>query len=172
MDKAAKLRWSVLTTAMAATVTAIFYPVEQELVSWQPSRSVPMPPKATPTSLATTEQPSTPWIATDTDPFAPRSWVAPPPEPAPAVATAVVDSALESSSEPAPPPPLPYKFVGQMRDGSDTVVYLSLGEQMILARSGETLEGGYKVAAITGSQIDFESVALGVRQSLPIPNQE
>lgn len=59
-----------------------------------------------------------------------------------------------------------------MRDGSDTVVYLGLGEEMVLARPGDTLEGGYKVAAITASQIEFESVALGIRQTLPIPNQE
>jgi len=59
-----------------------------------------------------------------------------------------------------------------MRDGSDAVVYLSLGDQMVLARTGESLDGGYKVAAITASQIEFESVAQGVRQTLPIPTQD
>lgn len=171
MDKAAKLRWTFLGTAFAGTVAAILYPVDEEpsprerpvaVVSVEPgvaSKSVDKP------------EPS-PWVAPDANPFAPRAWLGTlsAPTPAPLEIVTVDTDAPEPAS--APPPSLPYKFVGQMRDGSATVVYLSLGEQMVLARAGETLDGGYKVASITATQIEFESVALGIRQSLPLPTQD
>jgi hypothetical protein len=72
----------------------------------------------------------------------------------------------------AAPPPLPFKFVGQMTDGGNRVVYLSLNEQLVVARDGGLLEGGYKVFEITPTQIGFESTSTGTRQSLPIPAQD
>jgi hypothetical protein len=170
MNKQAVQRWTVLGTALAATVGAIFYPVEEAAV-------VAVAERAPATKLAVAKQvqyvaaeAAPHWLAADSDPFAPRGWVPPPPVPVappPSVAALTLTEA-----PPAPPPPLPYKFVGQMRDGSDIVVYLSLGDQMVLARSGEVLDGGYKVAAISANQIEFESVALGVHQTLPIPVQD
>lgn len=163
-------RWAVLGTALAVTVGAIFYPLEENPVVEAPDRPQPV-------SIAVQKQEQvvaaavveSQWIAVDNDPFSPRSWVPPPP----AQVAAQANPAVMAAAIPAPPPPpLPYKFVGQMRDGSNTVVYLSLGDQMVLARAGETLEGGYKVAAISQNQIDFESVALGVHQTLPIPVQD
>jgi len=173
MDKAAQWRWTVLATALVATIAAIFYPVEEDVsMVTTASQSLPASTKQTVAKAEVAGEQQAPWIATQTDPFAPRGWVAAPPAPAPAAAPMAVATVETAEAPPAPPPPLPYKFVGQMRDGSDTVVYLSLGEQMVLARSGETLDGGYKVAAITASQIEFESVAQGVRQTLPIPTQD
>jgi len=171
MVKTARWRWGVLGTALAATVAAIFFPLEEEGVAPQPPRPVATPKKAAAATVPDAQRVNAPWIAPNADPFAPRGWVAPAPMPAP-VATVVATAAEVPPAPPPPPPPLPYKFVGQMRDGSETVIYLSLGDQMVVARAGETLDGGYKVAAITGNQLEFESVALGIRQTLPIPNQE
>lgn len=58
-----------------------------------------------------------------------------------------------------------------MSDDGNRVVYLKLGEQVLLARVGEVLEGSYKVVAVTAGQIEFESTGSGVRQSLPIAAQ-
>ncbi|MGB9991949.1 hypothetical protein [Pseudoduganella rhizocola] len=170
MNKQAVQRWTVLGTALAATVAAIFYPVEEESVVAVAERPAGAKAVAAKQVLVAAAEAPPQWLAADSDPFAPRGWVAPPPVPvAPPPAVA---AAMAAEAPPAPPPPLPYKFVGQMRDGSNTVVYLSLGDQMVLARSGEVLDGGYKVTAISPSQIEFESVALGVHQTLPIPVQD
>jgi hypothetical protein len=156
---------------LAATVAAIFYPVDEppfaEAPRGRPARpaAVAMPAAA----AAVTAGAPPAWVAADSDPFAPRGWQPPPPPPPPQQAAA---SAAPVANVPPPPPPLPYKFVGQMRDGDATVVYLMLGDQVVLARQGEVLDGGYKVAALSSNQIEFESVALGIRQTLPIPVQE
>jgi hypothetical protein len=167
MDKAQKIRWSCLLTALSLTIGAIFYPTEPngELSSAvvEPSRRL-LPAVAA--SSTTFTDASGIWIATDADPFAPRSW-----QPAPVVVEAPkapVVSELAKEVE-APPPPLPYKFMGEMNDGNDRVVYLGRGENVLLARVGDVLESSYRVVGIGTTQIDFESLPSGVKQSLVIP---
>jgi len=159
-----------LLTALIATIAAIIYPTDEgsDVVGYvQPIRE-----KSAVVDKNLTTQPATSvdkWLANDEDPFAPRSWQAAAPEPD--AARAIVPLVAEA----APPPPalpLPYAFVGQMADGSNRVVYLNRGEQLLLARTGEVLEGTYKVVQITASQIEFETVATGLRQVLPIPVQD
>lgn len=70
---------------------------------------------------------------------------------------------------PPGPPSLPFKYVGKMNDSSDNVVYLALGEQTLLARSGDVLEENYKVLAITPVQIEFEHLPTGQKQALAFP---
>lgn len=64
--------------------------------------------------------------------------------------------------EPPPPPPpprpvLPYRFVGMLadRDGGDARVFLMLGDKMLMARSGETLEGGWRLDNIGSRELKF-----------------
>jgi hypothetical protein len=59
-----------------------------------------------------------------------------------------------------------------MNDGSDLVVYLSKGDQVVVARSGDLLDGGYKVSAISPTHIEFETVSSGFKQPLAIPAKE
>jgi hypothetical protein len=75
---------------------------------------------------------------------------APPPPPPPVI------------QAPAPPPPpprpvLPYRYVGMLadRDGGDAVVFLMLGEKMLMARPGETLEGGWRLDNIGLRELQF-----------------
>jgi hypothetical protein len=174
MDKAAKRRWGLLSSLMTGTLAAIFYPVDEARTPLQQSRPSATSNSAPAANVLDAENGTPAWVAANTDPFAPRGWAAAPLLSAAAPSLPMVAMVANSAAPtPAPvPPPLPYKFVGQMRDGGDTVVYLSVGDQMVLARAGETLAGGYKVAAITVSHIEFESIALGIRQALQIPNQE
>ncbi|MGZ5198325.1 MAG: hypothetical protein ACXWC4_01010 [Telluria sp.] len=109
-------------------------------------------------------------MASDDDPFAPRGWVpAPPPE---ITQLPKAGSTPLIETPPPPPPVLPFKVLGQMVDGADQVVYLKNGEQVLLARSGDVLEGAYRVVTVSPTQIEFESIASGLRQSLPLSSQD
>lgn len=172
MDKHAKIRWAVLLSALAATVVATFYPVDEHF-----ERPAPVTPRSgLPPAVklvaapASKDQPRPAWIASDDNPFGPRIWDAPPP----AVESARAVQPLElAQAAPAPeaPPPLPYRFLGQMQDGGTRIIYLGRGEEVVLAHQNDVLEGSYKVVAVNDSMIEFESVQSGVRQTLPIPAQ-
>jgi len=75
---------------------------------------------------------------------------------------------------PAPPsaPPLPFRYFGKWIDGDRTVVFLwNNGEGQSVA-AGDTVEGAYRIEAITDSAIDFVYLPLGSKQTLPISNPE
>ena len=90
------------------------------------------------------------------DPFSAHSWL-PPSKPAAAVATA-----------PPPPvaPPLPYRFAGQFYRESGTEVYLAKGEEIFPVKEGDTLEGQYKVEAVTSSEVRFLHLASSTTQTM------
>ena len=165
VDKAARRRWMILSLFLIGTVGAIFYPADEQSTAWTPrvDRAGSLPPRpARVSSVAEQEQ----WQPLLADPFAPRKWEAPAPvqvaAPAP-VATVVAPPALPVA------PPLPFQFVGQMSDGTDQVVYLVRGEEALLARTGEVLEGAYKVLGLTALQIEFEHLPTGQKQTLVFP---
>jgi hypothetical protein len=163
-------RWLLLSVAFACTVAAIFYPVDEDGSDAPRTVAVPAavqrPVPALP--IAATEVRSS-WIAADADPFASKAWQAPLPV---AEVSRAVQPVVVAEAPPPPPPPLPFKFVGQMNDGSDLVVYLSKGDQVVVARSGDLLDGGYKVSAISPTHIEFETVSSGLKQPLAIPAKE
>jgi hypothetical protein len=171
MDKRQKVRWTILISSLTVTVGAIVYPIDEPMAEGtNPARrtfSAAQPKPALDKERAVID-PAPQWMATDEDPFEPRGWgqtqspaaVPPSPQPLPVVVT-----------EPASLP-LPYKVLGQMSDGADHIVYLKAGEQVLLARAGEVLEGNYRVVAVTGQQIEFESVNSGIRQSLPLSSAD
>lgn len=171
MDKAARRRWLVLLSVLAMTLGAIFYPEEGESLAHSkpvaksmasPAVAVSGSPESLPADL----------LYVDTDPFAPRGWQ-PAPAPAPvAPKVLTVTTAPETPPLPAGPPALPFRFVGSMNDSDEQVVYLGRGEQALVARTGETLEGTYKVLGINAQQIEFEHLPTGEKQTLlfPTPN--
>lgn len=57
-------------------------------------------------------------------------------------------------------------YFGAMDDGVEELVYLSVGEQIVLARAGDAVESGYKVVTIDERQVVVEHVADGHRQTL------
>lgn len=166
-------RWALLSLGLAGTLAAIFYPVDEEGAVTAGTPPLPHAPvklaPATPATVpATADSPG--WIAASADPFASKGW-----QPAPVVvqpATVAPAPVAAVDLTPPPPPPLPFKFVGQMNDGNDLVIYLSSGDQVVLARQGDVLDGGYKVSAISPTQIEFESVSSGLKQPLAIPAKD
>lgn len=172
MDKAARVRWSVLCTAFAGTVGAILYPVDEDIHLLPSSRFAMVRPVAQAPAaprLMERQAEQREWIASDENPFAPRLWQALPAQSE--APRTVVPVATGGVTPPAPALPLPYVFLGQMMNEGSRVVYLGRGDQLLLAHSGDILEGTYKVVEIGSSQMEFETVATGLRQTLPIPEQ-
>jgi hypothetical protein len=52
---------------------------------------------------------------------------------------------------------LPYRYVGMLaeRDGGDARVFLMLGDKMLMARLGESLEGGWRLDTISSRELQF-----------------
>ena len=102
-----------------------------------------------------------------TDLFASKAAVPPPPPVAVVVAPPL-------PPPPAPPaaPPLPFRYFGKWIDGNTTVIFLwNNGEGQSVA-AGDTVEGTYRIEAITDSAIDFVYLPLGSKQTLPISKPE
>lgn len=170
MDSSKVKRWSILGTALLATLAAIAYPVEDEV------QLAPMPQPvaaqgAEQKAGQAEESGAIDWVASDVDPFAARGWQAPPPPPPPEQAR-VIQAVEAGPAAPPPPPALPYKFIGQMNDGTDRILYLGRGEQVQLARQGDVLDGTYKVLSVSATQIEFELISSGLKQWLAIPAQD
>ncbi|MBA5689980.1 hypothetical protein [Rugamonas apoptosis] len=173
MDRRARFRWGILSTALLATMVAAWMPAGDPLSPV----SAAMPVKsrvalaAPAVSFADRAASEKTEDGVGDDPFAPRGWQAPASVPiqsssAPPMTVAPIDLA------PAGPPELPYRFVGSMNDNAEQMIYLARGEQAYVARPGETLDGIYKVIAVTAAQVEFEHLPTGVRQALVFPAQQ
>jgi len=168
MDKAAIRRWAVLLSILACTLAAIAYPIPEpdEVVGASTANRMPLQParvvQASPSELE--------WIGTDVDPFASHGWTAAPLQPP--VANRDVQAIVESAPPTPVIPALPYRFAGQMVDGNETVIYLSKGDQVQVAHQGEVLDGQYRLTTVKANEIEFEILATGDKQILPIPVED
>ncbi|MCU6501529.1 hypothetical protein LPN04_27395 [Rugamonas sp. A1-17] len=172
MDKRARVRWTVLLAALAATVCTIWMLAGEggvAVVSAPALRRPAIPPQML--AESDTETPTDDGLLGGGDPFAPRGWGQPaPPPPAPVVqAEAVAVAPLDLTPQ---APVLPFRFVGSMNDNAEQLVYLARGEQALVARTGDVLEGTYRVLAITQGQIEFEYIPTGVKQTLTLPARD
>ena len=88
------------------------------------------------------------------DPFSAQAWL---PRRKPAVV-----------SEPpaAVVPPLPYRFAGQFHRESGIEVYVARGEEIFPVKEGDTLDGQYKVDAVSATEVSFVHIPSGTRQTL------
>lgn len=86
--------------------------------------------------------------------FQAHSWA-----PAPAV------GAVESRPQ---APPLPFAYVGQQTQGAELVVFLASGDTTYVVRTGDELEGKYRVASIAPSTLTLVYLPLQETQILPL----
>lgn len=86
--------------------------------------------------------------------FGARSWTPPPPPPPP----------------PQKPvaPPLPFGFLGKHLQAGVWQVYLTVGEDVRLARVAGVIDGQYRVESIVPPRIEFTYLPLNERQTLDI----
>ncbi|GJI98203.1 hypothetical protein RugamoR57_49210 [Duganella caerulea] len=173
MDKSQQVRWAVLLSALAATITAIFLPVDEAPARRAtPERPLSMQEKRENKPVVNGAEPPRDWLATEDNPFAPRGWTAPPLPPPSTQARTVAPVILAEATPPPGPAPLPFRFLGRMSDGDDRVIYLGQGDQLVPARQGDLLDGHYKVVLIGAAQMEFEDTTSGLRQLLPLPVQD
>ena len=90
------------------------------------------------------------------DLFSTRNWNPPPPPP-----TAMAEAAALA-------PPLPFAFLGKKFEGDIWEVYLSRGEQTLIAREGQTLDGIYRIDKIAPPSLALTYLPLAQSQTLPI----
>lgn len=110
------------------------------------------------------------------DAFGARSFEpAPPPPPKAAPVVAAPPPPPPPPAAPAPPaapplPTLPYKFVGMLETlpGKKPQVFLSVGDKLLVAAPGESLEGGFRLDAIKPTELVFIHVQQGVTVRMPL----
>jgi len=171
VDKRKGKRWAILLSALVATLIAIFYPADDgsiAAVEHRPAGKRQLPPK----TGATPNKDLADWPPVAADPFAPRGWQAPPAQTVAPSPVATVNLVPETPPAPVGPPPLPFQFVGRMNDDAGQVVYLGRGDQALIAHAGEVLEGTYKVLEITATQMEFEHMPTGQKQTLTFPARD
>ena len=97
----------------------------------------------------------------ESDVFLPHSWLPPPPLPPP-------------PPPPPPPvkpvaPPLPFSFVGTLDEkGVARRVFLTQGEQLIIVKSSDVMEGRYRIDQITDSSVELTYLPLNQKQIISI----
>jgi hypothetical protein len=104
------------------------------------------------------------------NPFGAISWQPAPVPKALADAPAAAPPALPApASAPAPPPvapPLPFRFLGRYGDGQVQSVMLVKGERLYLARPGDTIDGAYRIDAVTAQSVELTYLPMQLKQSL------
>ena len=58
---------------------------------------------------------------------------------------------------------MPYRFFGALLEkGQPASVFLGLGEKLIQARVGDTLDGGYRLESIAPRELTFKHLQMNV----------
>lgn len=105
---------------------------------------------------------STVSVAASRNPFEAKPWVIK--REAPKAVVAVAPIVVEPPAPPpAPPLQLPYRFLGMYADKTGPPsVFLSLGERLIVAKSGDLVEGGFRLETVSARELTFVHVQQNV----------
>jgi hypothetical protein len=98
-------------------------------------------------------------MTAESDPFSAKPWVVkrePPKAAAPAIVVAP-PPVVVAPEPPAPPPlQLPYRYLGTYAEKSGPPsIFLALGDRVIVAKLGDTVEGGFRLDAATNRELTF-----------------
>jgi hypothetical protein len=129
----------------------------------KPAKPTPSAQALPPTTLQT---PARTLVAfeNEKDIFSPHSWL-PPPPPAPP------PQAVAPAPPPPPPlaPPLPFSFFGSLDEkGLARRVFLTKGDQLVIVKANDVVEGQYRVDRITENTVDLTYLPLNQKQSISI----
>lgn len=97
-----------------------------------------------------------------------------PPKPAKVqpVVVAAAPVVTDAASAPLPPPKLPYTYIGQFVDpGRPTTVFLNMGNALLNASPGDTLDGGFRLESIGPKELVFVHVQRNVTLRMPIEGE-
>jgi hypothetical protein len=109
----------------------------------------------------------TAWQVASADPFAaPRAPVAR------AVPVPVAPAPVVLAPTAPATPRLPYRFLGHFDEpGQPPTVFLGLGDQLIHARAGDSLAGGFRLETIGRRELGFVHIQQGVPVRMPIDGE-
>ena len=96
------------------------------------------------------------------NPFEARPWIV---KHEPPKAVAVIAAPVVEPAEPPAPPPLqlPYRFLGMYAEKTGAPsVFLAIGERLIVAKSGDTVEGGFRLQTVSARELTFVHVQQNV----------
>lgn len=142
---------------------AVVQPVSRLTRSANPSKPPPHLSMASHSSLQT---PGRDLIssANEKDAFSPHSWL-PPPPPAPPAAKPLPPAA---PAKPVPPP-LPFVFFGTLDEkGTTQRVFLTKGDQLLVVKANDVVEGRYRIDQITESSVELTYLPLNQKQTISI----
>ena len=82
------------------------------------------------------------------------------------------EDARRNAPQPAPPPPqappLPFAYLGKLFDAGTTVIFLAKGDRNYVVRSGDTIDGTYRVDEIGERAMMLTYLPLDSKQSLGV----
>ena len=89
--------------------------------------------------------------------FPEQTWYVPPPPPPP-----------PPYVPPPPPqaPPLPFSYLGRWQDAGQTTWYLARGALPVSVRTGQVLDGVWRLEPVTGGMLNFTYLPLNQTRSL------
>jgi hypothetical protein len=97
--------------------------------------------------------------------FVKKSWYIAPPPPPP----------VKPPPPPPPPPPtappLPYTYLGSYSEGGARLIILVKGDSVLTVKSGDVLEGRYRVGGVVGNQLEIVYLPLDIKQTLNVGPQ-
>lgn len=171
MDRFQRIRWALLLVALALTLVTSVYPTseEEKLAETPPSKRTQLASQRTSSSEEDYVMPSAE-LKGEINPFTPRRWEKSLPLPEQPAKSEV--AIKPEPSTPPGPPALPFKFMGRMDESGQETIYLSRGDEMIIARTGETLDNTYKIQFMDSQHIEFEHIPTGEKQVLSISAAE
>jgi hypothetical protein len=94
------------------------------------------------------------------DPFRAQSWQ-----------SMAQEEARKNAPPPPPPsrpqaPPLPFKYMGKLIEEGRIVVFLTQGDRNYIVRQGDTIDGAYRVDAVTDEGLSLTYLPLKQKQEL------
>lgn len=172
MAMAPRTRWILLGTALAATLAAAVWVGDgatPEVVVVAPSKPAPHNAFAPATRAAKSNSGgATPSLALEklnrraaptdkpANAFPAQSWYVPPPPPKPV------------PPPPPAPPPLPFSYLGKLQEEGKLTVFLAMQDKNFAIKTGDTLEGSYRVDSVDAQRVVFTYLPLNMQQTLII----
>jgi len=89
------------------------------------------------------------------------AWGPPPPPPPPKMSKGY-------KPPPPPPPALPFKSIGRMEEGGAVTAFLLGTDRTYAVRTGDTIDGNYRVEEVTARHVVFTFLPLKARQELSL----
>jgi hypothetical protein len=164
MAMPARTRWLLLGIALVLALVAA------RLVGREDDRPAQATPPARTAAPAAAARPSE---QLDLDRLAARKGGTPAGDPFRSLSwQSVAEAEARRSSPPPPPPPkpqappLPFTYMGKLIEDGRIVVFLTQGDRNHIVRQGDTIDGTYRVDAVTEQGLSLTYLPLKQRQEL------